>query len=181
MGSPLPIFSRQGIILFTFGATPPLIGEAEEVVAPETFGPLNRDPNYFVLTVGRKLVVNHLLGHDCLSDVQLQRLLDDFDRVPPSVKAPTFNESPPIVGRTQHSRTRRTLYGKYGDANHRTHNLHNAHDLPVLKRVADGVLETAKKTVMGGVRWSCTILDLAEISSCDHTPKHLQLHAITTR
>ena len=69
----------------------------------------------------------------------------------PSEKAPIFNENPPIVGRPQDSGTRRTLYGNYGAANHHKHNPHKLHDLPVLKRVADRVLETAKKTVVGGV------------------------------
>ena len=171
------IISGQGVILFPFGATPPLIGEAEEVVAAEPLGAFNRDPNDLVLTVGGKLVVNHLLEHDFLSDVQLQSLLDDLDRVPLSEKAPIFNENPPIVGRPQDSGTRRTLYGNYGGANHDKHNPHKLHDLPVLKRVADRVLETAKKTVVGGVGWSCTILDMAEISSYDHTPQHLHRDA----
>ena len=73
---------------------------------------------------------------------------------PLSEKAPIFNENPPIVGRPQDFGTRRTLYGNYGGANHHKHNPHKLHDLPVLKRVADRVLETAKKTVVGGVRWS---------------------------
>ena len=171
------IISGQGVILFPFGATPPLIGEAEEVVAAEPLGAFNRDPNDLVLTVGGRLVVNHLLEHDFLSDVQLQSLLDDLDRVPLSEKAPIFNENPPIVGRPQDSGTRRTLYGNYGGANHHKHNPHKLHDLPVLKRVADCVLETAKKTVVGGVGWSCTILDMAEISSYDHTPQHLHRDA----
>ena len=171
------IISGQGVILFPFGATPPLIGEAEEVVAAEPLGAFNRDPNDLVLTVGGKLVVNHLLEHDFLSEVQLQSLLDDLDRVPLSEKAPIFNENPPIVGRPQDSGTRRTLYGNYGGANHHKHNPHRLHDLPVLKRVADRVLETAKKTVVGGVGWSCTILDMAEISSYDHTPQHLHRDA----
>ena len=143
------------------------------MVAAEPLGAFNRDPNDLVLTVGGKLVVNHLLEHDFLSDIQLQSLLDDLDRVPLSEKAPIFNENPPIVGRPQDSGTRRTLYGNYGGANHHKHNPHKLHDLPVLKRVADCVLETAKKTVVGGVGWSCTILDMAEISSYDHTPQHL--------
>ena len=171
------IVSGQGVILFPFGATPPLIGEAEEVVAAEPLGAFNRDPNDLVLTVGGKLVVNHLLEHDFLSAVQLQSLLDDLDRVPLSEKAPIFNENPPIVGRPQDSGTRRTLYGNYGGAHHHRHNPHKLHDLPVLKRVADRVLETAKKTVVGGVGWSCTILDMAEISSYDHTPQHLHRDA----
>ena len=105
-----------------------------------------------------------------LSDVQLQSLLDDLDTVPLSEKAPIFNENPPIVGRPQDCGTGRTLYGNYGVANHHKHNPHNLHDLRVLKRVADRVLETAKKNVMGGVGWRCTILDMAEISGYDHTP-----------
>ena len=76
----------------------------------------------------------------------------DLDRVPLSEKAPIFNENPPIVGRPQDSGTRRTLYGNYGGANYHKHNPHKLHDLPVLKRVADRVLETAKKTVVGGGR-----------------------------
>ena len=114
-------------------------------------GAFNRDPNDLVLTVGGRLVVNYLLEHDSLSDVQLQSLLDDLHRVALSEKAPIFNENPPIVGRPQDSGTRCTLYGKYGGANP-----HKLHDLPVLKWVADRVLETAKKTVVGGVGWSCT-------------------------
>ena len=169
--------SGQGVILFPFGATPPLIGEAEEVVAAEPLGAFNRDPNDLVLTVGGKLVVNHLLEHDFLSDIQLQSLLDDLDRVPLSEKAPIFNENPPIVGSPQDSGTRRTLYGNYGGANHHKHNPHKLHDLPVLERVADRVLETAKKTVVGGVGWSYTILDMADISSYDHTPQHLHRDA----
>ena len=91
------IISGQGVILFPFGATPPLIGEAEEVVAAEPLGAFNRDPNDLVLTVGGKLVVNHLLEQDFLSDIQLQSLLDDLDRVPLSEKAPIFNITPAIT------------------------------------------------------------------------------------
>ena len=171
------ILSGQGVILFPFGATPPLIEEAEEVVAAEPLGAFNRDPNDLVLTVGRKLVVNHLLEHNFLSEVQLQSFLDDWDRVPLSEKAPIFNENPPIVGRPQDCGTRRTLYGNYGGANHHKHNPHKLHDLPVLKRVANRVFQTAKKTVGGGVGWSCSILDVAEISSYDHTPQHLHRDA----
>ena len=39
------------------------------------------------------------------------------------------------------------------------------------------MLETAKKTVVGGVGWSCTILDMAEILSYDNTPQHLHRDA----
>ena len=117
---------------------------------PSPLGAFNRDPNDLVLTVGGKLVVNHLLEHDFLSDVQLQSPLDDLDKVPLLQKAPIFNENPPIVGRPQDSGTRRTLYGNYGGATHHKHNPHKLHDLPVLKRVAHRVLETAKKTVVGG-------------------------------
>ena len=96
--------------------------------------------------------------------------LDDMDRVPLSEKAPFFNENTPIVGRPQDSGTRRTLYGSDGGANHHKHNPHKLHDLPVLRRLADRVLETAKKTVVGVAGWICTILDMAEISSYEHTP-----------
>ena len=47
------------------------------------------------------------------------------------------------------------------------------HDLLVLNRMADRVLETAKKSVVAGVGWSCTILGMAQISCYDHTPQHL--------
>ena len=66
------------------------------MVAAEPSGAFNRDPNDLVLTVGGKLVVNHLLEHNFLSDIQLQSLLDDLDRVPLSEKAPIFNEKPPL-------------------------------------------------------------------------------------
>ena len=55
--------SGQVVILFYFGATPPLIGEAEEVVAAKPMGVFNWDPNDLVLTAGHRLVVNHLLAH----------------------------------------------------------------------------------------------------------------------
>ena len=55
------IVSGQGVILFPFGATPPLIGGAEEVVAAEPMGAVNNDPNDLVLTAGDRLVGNHLL------------------------------------------------------------------------------------------------------------------------
>ena len=103
------IGSGQGVILFPFGATTPLIGEAEKVVAAEPMGAFNRDPNYLVVTTGDKLVVNHLLGHDFLSNVQLDSLLDDLDRLSLAKKAAIFNENPPIVGRPQDSRPRRTV------------------------------------------------------------------------
>ena len=90
------IISGQGVILFPLGATPPLIGEAAEVVAAEPLGAFNRDPNDLVLTVGGKLVVNHLLEHDFLSDIQLQSLLDDLDRVPLSKNPPFSMRTPPL-------------------------------------------------------------------------------------
>ena len=148
------IISGQVGIFFPFRATPPLIGEAEEVVAAEPLGAFNRDPNDLVLTVGGKLVVNHLLGHDCLSGVQLDSLFEDLDRVLVTEKAPIFNENLRIVCSPQDSGTRHTLYGNYGGANHHKQNPHKLHSLPVLKRVADRVLETAKKSVVGWVGWS---------------------------
>ena len=164
---------------FSFWGNTPLIGEAEEVVAAEPIGAFNRDPNDLVVTTGDKLVVNHLLEHKFLSNVQHDSLLDDLDRVPLSQKATIFNKNPPIVGRPQDSGTRRTVYGNYGGCIHHKHNPRKLHDLPVLKRVADRVLETAKNSVCGGggVGWSCTILDMAEILSYDHTPQHLHRDA----
>ena len=121
------------------------------MVAAEPMGAFNRDPNDLVVTTGDRLVVNHLLEHDFLSNVQLDSLLDDLDRVPLSEKAAIFSmRTPPIVGRPQDSGTRRNVYGNYGGRNHHKHNPHKLHDLPVLKRVADRVLETAKKSVVGG-------------------------------
>ena len=92
------IVSGQGVILFPFGATPPLIGQAKEVVAAEPMGAFNRDPNDLVLTAGDKLVVNHLLEHKFLSEVQLESLKDYLERVPLSEKAAIFNENPPHCG-----------------------------------------------------------------------------------
>ena len=119
------------------------------MVAAEPMVAFNRDPNDLVVTTGDRLVVNNLLQHDFLSDVQLDSLLDDLERVPLSKKAAIFNENPPIVGRPQDSGTRRTVYGNYGGRNHHKQNPHKLHDLPVLKRVAERVLETAKKSVVG--------------------------------
>ena len=140
------------------------------MVAAEPLEAFNRDPNDPVLTVGGKLLINHLLHYNFLSEVQLQSLLDDLDSVPLSEKAPIFNETALIVGRPEDSWTRRTLYGNHGGADHHKHHPGKLDDLPVLRRVADRVLETAKKTVVGGVGWSCTILDMAETLSYDHTP-----------
>ena len=48
------------------------------------------------------------------------------------------------------------MYGNYGGRNHHKHNAHKLYDVPVLKRVTDCVLETAKKSVVwcGVVGWS---------------------------
>ena len=155
-GVPTPnIISGQGVILFPFGATPPpLIGEAEEVLAAEPIGSFIRDPNDLVVTAGESLVVNHLLEHDFLSDVQRESHLDDVQRLPLSEKVAIFNENPPIVGRPQDSGNRRTVYDNYGARNHHKHNPHKLQDVPVLKRIADRVLETATKSVVwGGGGW----------------------------
>ena len=86
------------------------------MVAAEPMGAFNRDPNDLVVTTRDRLVVNHLLEHDFFSNVHLDTLLEDLDRVPLSEKAPIFNENPPIVGRPQDLGTRRTVYGNYGAA-----------------------------------------------------------------
>ena len=80
------------VILFPFGATPPLIGEAEEVVEAEPIGAFGRDPRDLVVTTRDKLVVNHLLRHNFLSHVQPESVLEDLGRVPLSEKATIFNE-----------------------------------------------------------------------------------------
>ena len=85
--------------------------------------------------------------------MQLDSLLDDLERVRLSENAAIFNENPHIVGRPQDSGTRRIVYGNYGGRNHHKHNPHKQYDLPVLKRVAERVLETAKKSVVGGGGW----------------------------
>ena len=92
------IISGQGVIIFPFGATPPLIGEAEEVVPPSPLGALNRDPNDLVLSVGGRLVVNHLLEHNFLSGLQLDSLLEDLDRLPLTKKARHLQRDPPHCG-----------------------------------------------------------------------------------
>ena len=46
------IISGQGVILFRFGATAPVIGEAEEVVAAEPFGALLFTISIFSALVG---------------------------------------------------------------------------------------------------------------------------------
>ena len=120
------------------------------MVVAEPMRAFNRDPNDLVVTARDKLVVKHLLRRTFLSEVQLESLLDDLVRVPLSEKQTIFNENPPIVGTPQDSGTRRRVYGNYGGCNHHKHNPHKLHDLPVLKRVANRVLETAKKSVVGG-------------------------------
>ena len=76
------IFSEHAVILFPFGATPPLIGEGEEVVAAKPLGAFNRDRNDLVLTTRGRLVVNHPIEHHLLSAMHLGSLLEDLDRVP---------------------------------------------------------------------------------------------------
>ena len=95
------IVSAQWVILFLFGATPPPIREAEEVVVAEPIRAFNRDPMDLVVTTADRLVVNHLLEHDFLRLVQLESLLEDLEMVPLSEKASIFNENPLIVGRPQ--------------------------------------------------------------------------------
>ena len=56
------IMSGKGVILFAFGATPPLIGEAEEVVMAEPMGASNRDPMDLVVTVGDSLGLRTCIG-----------------------------------------------------------------------------------------------------------------------
>ena len=68
------IVSGQGVILFPFWATPPLIGEAQEVVEVEPIGAFNRAPMDLVVSNGDRLVVNHMLEHEFLSDVQPESL-----------------------------------------------------------------------------------------------------------
>ena len=105
------IISGQGVIPFHFGATPPLIGEVEEVVAAEPLGAFNRDPNDLVLTMGGRLVVNHLLEHDFLSDVQLQLIKVIWmiwiaclsqRRHPFSMRTPPLSAGPKILGPVAH-------------------------------------------------------------------------------
>ena len=167
------ISSGQGVILFPFGATPHLIGEAEEVVEGQPMGAFNRDPGDLVAyNSGERLVVDHLLEHDFLIHV-LESPLEDLGSVPLTEKAAIFNENPPIVGRPNDSRARCTVYGDYGGRNHHKHMPHMLHDLPVLKTIAHRVLDTAKKGWGGRVGWSCTLLDMAEVSCYDHTPQHV--------
>ena len=87
--------------------------------------------------------------------MQVESLLEDLGWVPLSEKTPIFNENPPIVGRPRNSGARRTFYGNYAGRNQRKHNPHKLHDVLVLTRIADRVLEIAKKSVVGGVGWSC--------------------------
>ena len=79
------------------------------------------------------------------------------------------------MGSPQDSAARRTVYGNYASHNHHKHNPQKLNDLPVLKRIAHRVHETA--SVVQGVGWSCTGLDMAEISCHDHTPQHLHRDA----
>ena len=117
-------------------------------------GAFNGDTNDLVVTTGDRLVVNHLLDHDFFSNVRLESLLDDLGMLPLSERAAIFNENPPIVGKPQDSGTQRTMYGSYGGGSHHKQNPHKLHDLPVLERIADRVLETAKKSVVGGLGWT---------------------------
>ena len=72
------IISWHGVILFPFVVTPPLIGDTEEVVAAKPLGAFNRDRNDLVVTTGERLVVNHLIEHNFLSNVQVDNLLEDL-------------------------------------------------------------------------------------------------------
>ena len=122
-------------------------------------------------------MVNRLLEHDFLSHVQLESPFKYLGRVPLTEKAPVFNKNPTIVGRPQNSGARCTVCGDYGGRNHHKHNHHKLNNLPILKRIADRVLDIAKKGVGVGVGWSCTVLDMAGITCYDHTPQHLHRDA----
>ena len=86
------------MILFPPGATRPPIGEADEVVTEEPLGVFNSDPTNLVMSTGGRFVVNHLLEHDYVCEVELDSLLEDIERVPITGNAPTFNAGPPVVG-----------------------------------------------------------------------------------
>ena len=103
------IISGQGVILFPFGATPPLIGEAQEVVAAKRMGAFNSHPNDLVVSVVDRLGVNHLLEHDFLTDVQsrvfwmiLRRCLSNKRQLF-SMRTPPLWAGPKIQGPTAHS------------------------------------------------------------------------------
>ena len=103
------------------------------------------------VTTGDTLVVKHLLEHDFLSHVQLESLLEDLGRVPLSEKAPIFNENPPHCGRASRFKgPPHSLRQLWGPQPPRA-NPYKLHDLPVPKRIADSVLETAKRIVVGGL------------------------------
>ena len=52
------------------------------MVEAEPIGAFNRDPTDLGVTTGDRFVVNHLLEHDFLSDLQLESRLEDLGRVP---------------------------------------------------------------------------------------------------
>ena len=148
------------------------------MVAVEAMGAFNRDPMDLVVTTRDRLVVNHLLEHNFFEHSGARVSFGiPWEGASLRERHPFSMRTPPIVGKPQDSGARRTVYGGYGGRNHHKHNPHKLHDLPVLKRIANRVLDTAKKGVVGGVGLSCTILDMAEISSFDHTLQHLRRDA----
>ena len=88
----------------------------------EPMGAFNRDPTDLVVTTRDRLVVNHLLKHFFLSQVELKSLLEDLERVPLTKKAHIFNENPPVLGRPKDSRARYTVLATMGVAATRSTN-----------------------------------------------------------
>ena len=161
------ILSGQGVILFPFGATPPLIGKAEEVVAAEPLEAFNRDPNDLVVTTRERLVVNHLIVHVFLSAVQLVSLLVDLDRVPLSEKAPIFNENPPHCGQAPRFKDVWQVWGCQPPQAQPP----QAPRCAIPQKGSQIVcLRRRRRVWWGGVGWRCTIRDMAQLSSYDHTP-----------
>ena len=175
------ILSGQGLVLFSFGPTPPLIGEAKEVDEADPMGAFNRDPRDLVVytPLGHRLVVNHLLEHDFLSHLQLDSPLEDPGRVPLREKAVIFNENPYHCGKAQ-GFWGRTVHGDYGDRSHHKHNPHQLHNLPASKGSQIVSSTQRRRGWGGGVGCNSAVLDMAEILCYDHTLQHLHHHAPLT-
>ena len=141
------IASVQGLFLFPFGATPPLIEEPEAVVEAESIAAFQRDPMDLVVTIGGEPLARAQFFESCAARESFERPWEGA-----CLREGTHFqlESPRIVGRLQDSGARRIVYGNYGGRNHHKHNPHKLHDVPFLKKIADGVLDTATKNVVVG-------------------------------
>ena len=139
------------------------------MVMAEPIRAFNRDPNDLVVTTGDRLVVNHLLEHDFLSQVEVGSLLEVTGRVSLTKKAPIFNEKTPRCGQAQGFRgPPHGLWQLCGSQPPQA----QPPQVACPEKDSTSCLGHRKEGGGGGGGGCCAMLDMAEISCYDHVPQH---------